>query len=729
MIEKLKLESFGRFRNMNFPMTKTTVFFGPNESGKTTIFDAIAIALCAPTKGKKSAEWEAIHKRYEGFVQPEIQTKTRVSIDYGKFFNFFAIRSGESTIEFEKEKNWLSDMRSRLFSGGYDITRLSTRFSNLASSRQKDAYPRLIDECEQALQRYQQEIKQLTDEAQRYKDALAELQKTEVKLNSITAPLEEKNTTRKKLQATLEQLEQKLEAGNIQYWIQLYEKYESIQDDIKRHYAGINETEITTLENKAKEIEQNKATLQQEIATLSRKESALQILLARITQIHEEIHTIQREQKKKHTLHLILSITSGVCGVLALLAIGGGFLLSRIPWYGGIIVGSVFLLMGFGALLGALLVKKDTLTGALRSDMESVYQDAIRENLLPTRPSHWESFSQDMTKLQQSLASLLTEKQNSLENLKKTEEEFQKAYQRFCFEHNVSSLSVARERLDELKRKTSEMNAILHTLETHPLRDKSRSLPEEYRRLKTRLEQLSPTDIASVTNTQEQKVTLKKQLTTLEEEIHRLESERQQLSERRIRIRTELLAMETAMQAYAAKKTEAQRLEQRKETLTQEKQACEKIITILSEIEHEQASVFALLTQEVKKEFGEIFSPFQELEVQDFSDESILLPDATSTRRPLKYLSRGTQDIFYLALRLFLGRKMWEDTKTPGVFVFDEPFAALDKERTTIALQLLHHFQQQYHWQYIILTKDENLVSILKSWKDVTIHSLPQTLL
>ncbi|URA11110.1 ATP-binding protein [Thermospira aquatica] len=729
MIKKLKLEAFGRFHNTSFPMTQTTVFFGPNESGKTTIFDAIAIALCAPTKGKKSSEWEAIHKRYEGFLPPEIETTARVSLDYGKFFNFFAIRSGESSIEFEEEKNWLSDMRSRLFSGGYDITRLSTRFTNLVESRQKDAYPRLIAECEQELQRYQQEIKQLTDEAQRYKNSLELLQKTEATLKEITSTLEEKLSRRKKLQTELEHLEQKLEASNIQHWIKLYEKYESIRDDIARHYAGLEENEILSLENKAKEIEKTRTTLQQDIAILARKQSTLQILLSQIAHINEEIHTREREQKKKNTLAFFLSLTSGLFGLLAIASATIVFFLSRIPWYIGIITGSVFFFMGILTLFGSFLVKKDTLTTPLRSEIENAYQEALRENLIFSRPSNWENFCQDIAKLQESFSALFREKQQSLENLKKTEEEFQTSYQRFCFEHNVSSLAVARERLDELKQKNSEMNTILHALETHPLRDKSHTLEEQYHHFKTRLENLSPTDLDSAKNAQQQKVALKNQLVSLEDEIQKLEAKKQQLSENRVQIRTELLAMETAMQAYAAKKTEAQRLEKRKEILSQEKQACEKILAIFSEIENKQASVFTILAEEVKKEFGDIFPPFKEIEIQAFSEEAIRIPDATATRRPLKYLSRGTQDLFYLALRLFLGRKMWDDPNTPGLFLLDEPFAALDENRTQIALKILQHFQNLYHWQYIILTKDENLVNLFKTWPEVTIHTLSRSLL
>jgi DNA sulfur modification protein DndD len=41
----LKLNSFGLFRNQSFELGQITIFFGKNESGKTTIFDAIVSSL------------------------------------------------------------------------------------------------------------------------------------------------------------------------------------------------------------------------------------------------------------------------------------------------------------------------------------------------------------------------------------------------------------------------------------------------------------------------------------------------------------------------------------------------------------------------------------------------------------------------------------------------------------------------------------------------------------
>ena len=62
MIEHLHLKRFGRFTDRAFPFAPSVVFHGPNESGKTTIFDALFTTLCkVPKVGAYKTD---IYQRY-----------------------------------------------------------------------------------------------------------------------------------------------------------------------------------------------------------------------------------------------------------------------------------------------------------------------------------------------------------------------------------------------------------------------------------------------------------------------------------------------------------------------------------------------------------------------------------------------------------------------------------------------------------------------------------------
>ena len=62
MLREIFLTNFGRFRDRKFALQNATVFHGPNEAGKTTIFDAIFHALCHPPATRKSGK--LLRERY-----------------------------------------------------------------------------------------------------------------------------------------------------------------------------------------------------------------------------------------------------------------------------------------------------------------------------------------------------------------------------------------------------------------------------------------------------------------------------------------------------------------------------------------------------------------------------------------------------------------------------------------------------------------------------------------
>ena len=53
MIKRLILETFGKFRDTDFDFSNATLFLGKNESGKTTIFDALFQETCHPRANRR----------------------------------------------------------------------------------------------------------------------------------------------------------------------------------------------------------------------------------------------------------------------------------------------------------------------------------------------------------------------------------------------------------------------------------------------------------------------------------------------------------------------------------------------------------------------------------------------------------------------------------------------------------------------------------------------------
>ena len=60
----------------------------------------------------------------------------------------------------------------------------------------------------------------------------------------------------------------------------------------------------------------------------------------------------------------------------------------------------------------------------------------------------------------------------------------------------------------------------------------------------------------------------------------------------------------------------------------------------------------------------------------------------------LDYLSAGTKDIAYIALRIALVKALYDEAKRPPV-IFDESFAFLDEERVRAAVKMLEEQKVQ----------------------------------
>jgi len=284
---------------------------------------------------------------------------------------------------------------------------------------------------------------------------------------------------------------------------------------------------------------------------------------------------------------------------------------------------------------------------------------------------------------------------------------------------------VARDLLSEKKAKEAELQGLQKGLESFDALDRTLSLEENARKLRSRLSMLSMPLDKEASVLKEKREELKKKLSQIERDLEILRGKIEENSRKEVEWFATLQRLEENMHKYARLKQEEKQLEEKRERLEKEKMACERLVSLFEEMEMEQASVFELLSSQVKEEFGDIYPAFQDIQLKSFEREGILFSDALGEKRPVKFLSRGTQDLFYLALRLFLGQRMWENPKTPGVFVFDEPFASLDEERKRVALRLLQKFQKRYGWQYVIFTKDEDLPLLMEkeSW-EIVVHRL-----
>ena len=123
----ISLKKFGLFVNKSFSLKQITIFYGGNESGKTTIFDAIVSSLIkvsgTTVYGKK------VNARYQKdkSVQSSIPS---YSISVPSFLHTYAIREGNVQFNLDEDKNKnevIQVIQNSLFDTGFDPKKLKER--------------------------------------------------------------------------------------------------------------------------------------------------------------------------------------------------------------------------------------------------------------------------------------------------------------------------------------------------------------------------------------------------------------------------------------------------------------------------------------------------------------------------------------------------------------------------------------------------------------------------
>ena len=131
MIKKIFLKSFGRFQGQGFDCERTTVFHGPNESGKTTLFDAIFKVLCRPSKS--TAEGKRLEERY-GQGEAEVTFAGEpLAPDRRDFLYLHAIRAGDVTFGDQWTAKWRNGLESQVLTAGVDVEAAAVSLESLAS--------------------------------------------------------------------------------------------------------------------------------------------------------------------------------------------------------------------------------------------------------------------------------------------------------------------------------------------------------------------------------------------------------------------------------------------------------------------------------------------------------------------------------------------------------------------------------------------------------------------
>lgn len=728
MIRRLKLKSFGRFQDRTFEFGGLTLFRGPNEAGKSTVFDALAKSLCV-FRGP-----QAFLERYgkEAEAKAEFLDGREMKFDSTEYFGFFAVKSDSISVPFEGDARWMDRVKNSLFSGGVNPQVLAAELEKAlgAAGRKKAERERAA-----SLARAEARIASLKAElaaADGAKEAARQLKRRLDEAGARVAALEKE---RRGLSAAREEQEAR---DRFRFCASVLKDREKLSSLAALRTVADESAECRAMRTGAEEA---RVRLESESAALEALRKALAEARARRQEAEEDAAKREREARAASGICRGLEEASVLRETRRRLPGPASFLSLAFVVLGGIACGALFLAFGAplwsfalaaaaGAAAGAasfLLLRKTVIErddGPARRALEGARSDWRR--LLP---GAGELPGADAVSALSFLRSVIDLGARAGERAEEARAAFAKA---------EAEAAAGTERSEQNRRAAESLGAALSAW----LSARGASSYEEYLALvsesaarRARIAELAAglderaresgaedsDDLAARAKDELEKLRARwpeagdaaaRTQAAPSAGLKRVDAELDRAKETEKALLAEYsTALALAERDAAALLEELSREERAAQTLSEaiardrvlrdSESAAREVFLAMSS---SGALAFASLSRKVSSFYGSLGAGERGLELASLDLASAMVPDGYGKPRPPRHLSLGTRDIFVLSCRLALAESQ---RPRDGLLALDEPFKNLDGRRARAALALLKEFRERNGYQIVLFTKDE----------------------
>ena len=733
MIRKLHLEKYGKFLGRSFDFSPVTLFYGENEAGKTTLFDAVFEALCSP-KGT-SEPGKRLKARYGAGRQARLEFDGEVlRIPAADFLNLFAVRSGSISLEIEKNSEWMNHIKAELFSGGIDPRTAWEKLDDTLRGRgrgslnsemtrlreEKDRLEAALAEAKAARSRCLADEKRIGDldagrsaaekEASRLSEEIGEIEESLRR----QARLREERVLRKILAdvtgaRTLREARGRFSRFSREGLDELRRR----EDAVRRLAAETGRTEASR-----EAAEQDFRHILGEKAGAEAEKSDRARALAEV--LREGLVPREKLVEKRNRIVWRRSLLAAAA-VLPLLGAAGWFLLPR-EYSAAVLVG------GAAAGIACAAAAAGRHTGEDTSRLEEAVRNAVEA---------WRRETGEI--LEPVYEAVLAGLGRAAERAVRAAERFDDIRERAgAAEARIAALDAARKKASDVQDAAErELRALLDASGSGDLADYAGKL-EERKNLENRLTEIEKNiadarlkygadtddeldallsrrigDIEDgVTEKELPDAELRSRENLLRERKRRLEELRNEEKDALGNFSLNLGAVRERFKGLPEKivglEKEAALGENRLDETRTEIRAAEIAKDIFASLAGETDDMLAGLSRDIGKTFSTLVAEERAVTLDAFSVDTAEVFDAGGASRAGENLSAGTRDAFLLAARLVLARKSL-GKGSEALVVLDEPFMALDRTRTGKALAVLEEFRRAAGWQIVIFTKDEIL--------------------
>ncbi|PJA13530.1 MAG: hypothetical protein COX65_06965 [Elusimicrobia bacterium CG_4_10_14_0_2_um_filter_56_8] len=748
MIKRLELPDFGKFRKAGLELGPFTVITGPNEAGKTTVFDALFDTLCAESRHEGRPLWKNMASRYTALRKAELVWEEGfppLSFGDNEFIEIFAIRGGQLGVNHPENKGasaWALAAENTLLNAGLNPEALALELADKAGTTRKGSVQAKIKRLRETIKDHEQAIAGLKAERETVLAGAQQGPRLEAEKKEKESALAAKNAELKSKKAALEKLAASIRRAAVMAGLTALRELKEAREAMAAlaAFAKDETPKYRALQAAHQEAERNLAAAE---ATVGEKQATVAAATTAIEQLEERARLQKPQSECAAGLAIKLGTYASAPGKIFKTVNKGlrygvwaaGALLAAYAAYSGhntVAYAAAAGILGAAVLAGIKfsVTEKPGIHTAeeiksfltlMAADWAGVSQEpfpaedleAGRAFLAKVQAEYAASVRASGDKAAElgALAVVVKTAVLNRDGLRRAAEEAQKAGLAWFVPYGCTNESDYQGKVSEYK-KLSARAADREQRVLALAGGNSCKTEDEFKdKMFAENGDLERRGVVPASGMEAEFGQLQKEAETLDGQARDIEAA---LNKVKADLQTNLAVSGARLGGLPERLNQVETvLEADKEELADlELQADAYLIAsgVFRKLAETSAMAFETLGKEVTETLRAII-PEVHAEFRGFEAEGAAVTDAGGITRPVKSLSTGMRDLFMLAARLTIARRarLGPEGLAPALLVLDEPFYTLDGERERLALKLLANFHRSTGWQIIFLTKDPKL--------------------
>lgn len=715
----LKLNNFGKFKNKSFEISNgITLFYGENESGKTTIFDSLMI-LFSESK-RVSVFFKQMKSRYGNDIDIDFEPKIpeHLKMHPQSYNNLYAIRQSEIIFEMsdskKDSKDWESEIKKKLFSSDIDIGKMISEIKAEYLSKAQNSILYKINILENEKIEINKILNNLYDKinnSTNKKDNLKEFKENIFLHENI---LKEKIEEREKLYSLMKSKKES-ETKNIKLnLLKQINDFNKADEFLSKNiiYKDDYSKEINGRTKKIEDIKMSITFLKGKIEALKKSfveeknKTDYDSVKKRIENGINKIEDLTKKNNKAPKIIFFIAVVF-ISSFLTLYFKNPLFLTIIIP-----AIPFMFIKENKNSK-----IIKDILESLPELDIKEtdifIFKDLLNKELAKIEiimtnndNEEIENYNADLEK---SLKEL--ENENNLLNqiFKKLKVRDKEEYYNIKNNYNL----LLRQNEENYKKLMIEVKKLglknIETLEIDCIRilkelDDKGVNPNDYNEMEIKKIKNNLKDLESEINILKEEINkIKNNISYIEGELNNSEN-----------IHAEIINFES-------------KLSQIKDNiinLNKRRKALKLLEEMLLNINKKNDDIF----QSLSKEARILYNHITEKNLSDdgiimsgFDKDKIMVADKQNKIRNVELLSSATRDAVYIAMRLSILTKIHQAGR---LILLDDPFITFDNNRTKEALSFIKEYSKNYNIPVVIFTKDTFTRDFMSEYKDIIMYEL-----